>query len=375
MSISEKIVGKKKMWRAVVSSYDAYGKRHQKTSKWFDRKADAAEAEAKLKAEQANEKMAKTFGEVCAEWIEATKGQNVAKTYHDKYHMLNTYMLPIKDMRMDKIRPATLQKLFKEPEFLALGTSRRNRIRGIINSTYKYAMKIYDFPNNPVDAIDSWKKTEEERLKKRVIYTPEQFRKMLDQISQGHWEYSNVLTMLYMTGMRLNECLSLTFADLIGTQAVHVWRQYVDGAFHTLKTEGSERTIALPKSAQDVVQFQFDYYTALPDFDAQWFLFGGPRKLPDNTVRNIANKAQQDAKLPHSRLHDLRHAHASVLLENLKGEGDILKVSKRLGHSSVTTTLNIYAHILDKSEQQVVDVLDGLFDQCDPNSESRQKSH
>lgn len=69
------------MWRAVVSSYDAFGKRHQKVSAWFDRKADAQEAEAVLKANQAKEKMAKTFGEVCAEWIEYTKKDNVAKTY------------------------------------------------------------------------------------------------------------------------------------------------------------------------------------------------------------------------------------------------------------------------------------------------------
>ena len=361
MSIAEKMVGKKKMWRAVVSSYDAYGKRHQKVSAWFDRKGDAQEAEATLKANQAKEKMAKTFGEVCAEWIEYTKKDNVAKTYHDKYHMLNTYMAAIKDMRMDKIRPATLQKLFKEPEFMALGTSRKNRVRGIINSTFKYAMKIYDYPNNPCDAIDSYKRTEEEKMRKKVIYTPEQFRKMIDQISQGHWEISNVLTMLYLTGMRLNECLSLTFSDLIGLRQVHVWRQYVDGDFHVLKTEGSERVIALPKHAQEIMQYQLDYYKDLPDFDEGWFIFGGPKKLPDNTVRNVANKAQRDAKLPHSRLHDLRHAHASVLLENLKGEGDILKVSKRLGHSSVATTMNIYAHILDKNEAEVVDVLDNLF--------------
>ena len=166
---------------------------------------------------------------------------------------------------------------------------------------------------------------------------------------------------LYLTGMRLNECLSLTFSDLIGLQQVHVWRQFVDGGFHVLKTEGSERTIALPKHAQEIMQYQLDYYRELPDFDESWFIFGGPKKLPDNTVRNVANKAQRDAKLPHSRLHDLRHAHASVLLENLKGEGDILKVSKRLGHSSVATTMNIYAHILDKTEAEVVDVLDNLF--------------
>ena len=61
------------------------------------------------------------------------------------------------------------------------------------------------------------------------------------------------------------------------------------------------------------------------------------------------------------RFHELSHAHASVLLENLKGEDDILKVSKRLGHSGVATTRNIYAHILGKSETEVVGVLDRLF--------------
>ena len=361
MSISVKVINGKKKWRAVVSTYDAYGKRHQKSTGWLDRKVDAQEAEAKLMAEQAKSKLAKTFGEVCAEWIEATKGQNVLKTYHDKYHMLNTYMAAIKDMRIDKIRPATLQKLFQEPDFVALGTSRKNRVRGIINSTFKYAMKIYDFPTNPVDAIDSYKKTEEEKMRKKVIYTPEQFRRMVDCISLGHWEYSNILTMLYLTGMRLNECLSLTFSDLIGLQQVHIWRQFVDGDFHALKTEGSERIIALPKHAQEIMEYQLNYYKDLPDFDESWFIFGGPKKIPGNTVRNVANKAQHDAKLPHSRIHDLRHAHASVLLENLKGEGDILKVSKRLGHSSVATTMNIYAHLLDSSETDVIGVLDSIF--------------
>lgn len=361
MSVAERKVGKKKQWRAVVSSYDAFGKRHQKVSTWFDRKADAVQAETALKAQQKSEKIGKTFGDVCTEWIEATKEDNVEKTYHDKYHMLNTYMLAIRDMRLDKIRPATLQKLFQEPDFLALGTSRRNRVRGIINSTFKYAMRIYNFPNNPVDAIESYKRTEEEKMKQKVVYTPEQFGRMLEQVSLGHWEFANVLTMLYMTGMRLNECLSLTFSDLIGVEQVHVWRQYKKDGWHTLKTEGSERTIALPIHAQRIVQAQLDYYKDLPSFSEDWFIFGGPKKLPDNTVRNVTNKAQKDAGLPHSRLHDLRHAHASVLLENMKGEGDILKVSRRLGHSSVATTMNIYAHVLNKSEDDVVDVLDHLF--------------
>jgi site-specific recombinase XerD len=49
------------------------------------------------------------------------------------------------------------------------------------------------------------------------------------------------------------------------------------------------------------------------------------------------------AGLPDMRFHDLRHTHASTLLS--KGKS-IKAVSRRLGHSCVTTTLEVYAHVL-----------------------------
>ncbi|WP_367280454.1 hypothetical protein, partial [uncultured Dubosiella sp.] len=49
------------------------------------------------------------------------------------------------------------------------------------------------------------------------------------------------------------------------------------------------------------------------------------------------------------------------MLDHMHGDGDILKVSKRLGHSSVTTTLDIYAHLINDSEKDTLSVLDSLF--------------
>ena len=360
MSISSRTKDGKKEWRAVVSVYDVYGKRHQKTSAWYTRKSDAAEAESRLKAEQANERIGKTFGEVCMEWIMATKEQNIRKTHLDKIHMLNFYLAPIKNMKLDRIHPATLQKLFREPDFLELGTSRRNRVRGIVSSTFKHAMRMYSFPSNPCEAIPTFGKTDEEKLRKRVVYTPEQFRLAIDQVDPQHKEHKSVLVVLYLSGMRLNECLSLTFKDF-ADKSVHIWKQSVRGEWHVLKTDGSERTIQLPKAALDIIQQQYEYYSNLPAFSPDWYIFGGPKKIPETSLRRVFDLAQEAAGLPHTRLHDLRHAHASVLLENMKGEGDILKVSKRLGHSSVTTTLQIYAHVLNQSEDDVVNILDALF--------------
>ena len=50
------------------------------------------------------------------------------------------------------------------------------------------------------------------------------------------------------------------------------------------------------------------------------------------------------------RLHDLRHTHASLLL--LDGES-MLAVSRRLGHASIQTTINLYGHLLPNTDSDV----------------------
>ncbi len=56
------------------------------------------------------------------------------------------------------------------------------------------------------------------------------------------------------------------------------------------------------------------------------------------------------ARIKKIRLHDFRHSHAS----NLIGEGmDIVAVSRRLGHSNIEMTLNIYTHLLKKNDEKI----------------------
>jgi hypothetical protein len=59
----------------------------------------------------------------------------------------------------------------------------------------------------------------------------------------------------------------------------------------------------------------------------------------------------EKAGLKHIRLHDARHSHATVLIK----QGVPAKVvAERLGHSSITTTMNIYAHVLPEMQQSAV---------------------
>jgi len=58
------------------------------------------------------------------------------------------------------------------------------------------------------------------------------------------------------------------------------------------------------------------------------------------------------------RFHDLRHSHATQLL----AEGIHPKIAQeRLGHSTITTTLNLYSHVTDTMQNHAAEKLDSAF--------------
>jgi len=68
-----------------------------------------------------------------------------------------------------------------------------------------------------------------------------------------------------------------------------------------------------------------------------------------NMVNRYYKKALKAAGIPQIRFHDLRHTYASLLL----AQGENIKyVQNQLGHSSPTVTLNVYAHLMKKENQE-----------------------
>lgn len=68
--------------------------------------------------------------------------------------------------------------------------------------------------------------------------------------------------------------------------------------------------------------------------------------------------AVERAGLPRQRFHDLRHAFATLLQED--GE-DLAVMSRMIGHASITTTANIYAHLTPATLQRSADRMDGIL--------------
>jgi integrase len=80
---------------------------------------------------------------------------------------------------------------------------------------------------------------------------------------------------------------------------------------------------------------------------------GGEAWVP-NTF-NTAFTRIRDAGVPHIRLHDLRHTLASMALE---AGADLKTVSNALGHSTISTTADVYAHVTDSLMRNAADRID-----------------
>ena len=76
----------------------------------------------------------------------------------------------------------------------------------------------------------------------------------------------------------------------------------------------------------------------------------------NNVVSRHFKPALTDTKLGHVRFHDLRHTHASLLIEQAE---NIKYIQSQLGHSCPTVTLNVYAHLMKPVNQKAALKLEG----------------
>lgn len=124
------------------------------------------------------------------------------------------------------------------------------------------------------------------------------------------------------------------------------------------KTETGTRTIVLPPSTAELLRKRKE--TAV----SEWIFpnIYEPEKPmhPDYAYRRLKTLLKQ-AELPLIRFHDLRHTFASILINQ---DVPLLNVSTFLGHSDLSTTANIYAHLDKSKKQESADVISSIFNKA-----------
>lgn len=131
------------------------------------------------------------------------------------------------------------------------------------------------------------------------------------------------------------------------------------------KSAHSRRRVSLPPSAVMLLAgLKVKLRNKLEEEGKQWdesaFIFPGTKGwiLNPDTITHAFKKVVRQLGLPNVRFHDLRHTHATMML---KGNVHPKVVSERLGHASITITLDTYSHLLPSMQEHAALAFEGIM--------------
>lgn len=339
-------------WYASFYYTDWTGRRRLKKKRGFKLKKDAQEWEREFLARAAmSSDMA--FSSLVSLYNEDMAGRLKETTKESKAWIMDKHIMPFYgELPINKITAAHVRKW--QSDLLARGfaptylKSINNQLVAVMN----YAVKYYGLPANPCHAAGSMGKKNANAMK---FWTHEQFSTFIVAVDRIPARVG--FELLYWTGMRIGELLALTENDFDFVRgSVSIEKNYQRVKRKDLitepKTERGRRVVPLPAAVLSAVR---EYIPKLYDYEPGDRLFPYTRGY----FQHAMEKGAAASGVEKIRLHDLRHSHASLLIEM---EVPILLVSERLGHEDVETTLRTYGHLYPNRHDDTVARLDGIIE-------------
>lgn len=208
--------------------------------------------------------------------------------------------------------------------------------------------------------------------KKEVNYfQPEQVAAIRDALEQEPIKWKTLIHLFLITGARRGEILGLKW-DKVDFDANRIficnsilYSPDVGIYESSPKTERSKRFVSLPAETMQLLRkykaWQTEERLRLGEYyENQGFVFtqGNGKPMHPDTVTDWLNKFSTRHGLQHINPHAFRHTMASMLYFN---GVDSVSISKRLGHAQVSTTANIYAHVMEEADQKSAEILSDIF--------------
>lgn len=272
-------------------------------------------------------------------------------TQHGYKTVLAKHVLPYwRDWRLRDIGRQDVQQWVADRFRRKLGWQTVRNAWTLLSGILETAVEYGYLSMNPARGV---KFPEKELKEAPALFTAEDFVKLLEQLDEP---YRTMARLIALTGLRIGELLAVRWRCLdleIGTLSVR--ESVYEGKFQSPKTRKSRRT--MPLGPQIIVWLR-EHRLRAKRTESDDLVFGNRKGEPlreSKLLRNVLQPAAERAGLGRVTWHQFRHIHSS-LLNDLRVPVKIAQ--EQLGHSSISTTLNIYTHVVDASHRKAIEALE-----------------
>ncbi len=358
-------------WSATVSLGYRNGRRWRKMLYGKTRAEVAEKLNAALRDQSLGLPVAdperQTVGDFLARWLETiVKRSTRPKTYESYRDNVRLHIVPaLGRIRLEKLRAPAIQRFLNDKLDSGLSPRTVEYLHAILRTALNQAVEWRIIPSNPA------MRAKPPRVPRAEIepFTVAEAQRILAAV-EGH-RLGALYGAAFALGLRQGEALGLPWSALdfeapsvTITQAL----QRVDGKvrFVEPKNDRSRRTIPLPETVrQALLKHRARQAEERRLAGTRWKEHGlvfassiGTPLHPRNVLRHF-HETLKALGIPRRRFHDLRHTAATLLIAQGVPARVIMHI---LGHSQISTTLDVYGHCLPEMANDAMRGMDRVFD-------------
>ncbi|NHN33501.1 site-specific integrase [Paenibacillus agricola] len=298
-----------------------------------------------------------TLAKFMAEFLENTIKNEVGKnTYMTQRGQVNNHIIPqLGHIKLQKLTPMDIQKFYSNLMGEGISPGTIQNIGNILGKTLRAAQEWGYVTKNVASVV----KRPSYRPSASKPWNQEEMDTFLDKTRNSRFHAAYVIALT--TGMRIGEICALNWDDVdlkSGIIQVNKTVVYADKVLFIKDStkNGLSRNINIPNF---VVGYLKKYKLEQKPNSLNLVVPGVKNEIVYNSAFRKTFKGDIIAAgVPEIKPHDMRHAHATTLLQS--GE-NIKVVQERLGHTNVTTTLSTYSHVMPNMQKTLADNLEKSF--------------
>lgn len=340
-------------------------KRHKKRG--FNTQREAKEYERDFLNKSHTDKHL-TFSNLAELYLEDCKVRLKASTYEGKVFLFNKNLIPyFGKMHIENIKPQTVRRWQTELMKKGYKDTYLKTIHNQLSAVFNYAVKYCGLHSNPARECGSMGSKHADTMK---FWTAEEFDRVDKAVSDKPLSHA-LLNLLFWSGMREGEALALTLNDIdFENNKISITKTFtvLKGGVEAItspKTKKSKREIDMPVFCMDIIK---EYSKLIYGLKKKDRLF----PVTKSYLYHELERGSALAGLQKIRVHDLRHSHASVLINM---GVSILLISERLGHENIETTLRTYSHLYPTTIQTTIRQLEKLHNDVVSQSQDKQNTY